>query len=108
MPKQKSLAEIRDLERKALHALCTDEGDADAWRRQARRLADHAWNDPEHKVVYDALRAIRSGDAETRRKELPAQVTRMGFPDVDWSNYLDEERSSDEALEELITALQAD
>jgi hypothetical protein len=56
-------------------------------------------------VVYEALRAIRSRDPSTRRDQLPAQVTRMGFPDLDWSLYFGGAELPTSGIEDLIRRL---
>jgi hypothetical protein len=94
------------LERQILRALCAGVNDTADWDRLASELRVHHWQDPDHKVVYEALRAIKSHDAKTRREELPAQVTRMGFPDVDWNLYFGGEELSVPEIEELITQLE--
>ncbi len=71
------------------------------------RLTGHEWRDPEHKVIYEALGTIRSHDPKTRREELPAQATRMGFPDLDWGNYFDGDSLSNAPIEVLIDRLAA-
>lgn len=96
---------IAALERQLLGALCAGVGDAADWDRFAGELSAHHWQDPDHKVVYQALRAIKSRDAKTRRDELPAQVTRMGFPDVDWNLYFEREEFSAPEIEKLIRQL---
>ncbi|HVB55699.1 MAG TPA: hypothetical protein VNE63_04600 [Candidatus Acidoferrales bacterium] len=50
-------------------------------------MAAHTWQDQEHRVVYEALQKLRAHDPEFLRERLPAQATRMGFPDVDWNAY---------------------
>jgi hypothetical protein len=96
---------VTQIERDILRGLCAGVIDSVSWRRMIDQLTAHSWKDPEHKVVYDALRAIRSQDAQTRRQELPAEVTRMGFPDVDWGKYLDREALPSVPLEELLARL---
>jgi hypothetical protein len=83
-----SAIRIVTLERKILIALCTSALIRTEWEKLARALSNHAWQEPEHQVVYEALRKIRSRDPRTWREQLPAQATRMGFPDVDWMIYL--------------------
>jgi hypothetical protein len=78
------------------------------WNRLASELSGHQWQDPDHKVVYEALRAIKSRDPKTRRIEIPAQVTRMGFPDVDWNLYFDATQLSTSEIEGLIRRLRQD
>jgi len=107
MPSADSSRSIIELERQILSALCGGNIDAADWSRLASRLALQAWSDPEHKVVYDALRAVRSNDANTRREQLPAQATRMGFPDVDWANYFAARESDPAKIDQLIDRLGA-
>jgi hypothetical protein len=79
--------------------------DSAEWNRLASELSVHHWQDPDHQVVYQALRAIKSRDPKTRRNEIPAQVTRMGFPDVDWNLYFDATELSTSEIEGLIRRL---
>ena len=76
------------LETQILRALCAGQISAAERESAMARLANRAWTNPEHKVVYDALASLRTSDAAQRREQLPAQATRMGFPDVEWENYL--------------------
>jgi hypothetical protein len=93
------------IERDILRQLCAGQIESKRWRRALNRLSAYEWKDPDHKVVFDALRAIKSDEALTRRQELPAQVTRMGFPDVDWGNYLAPEAQPGVPIEQLIDRL---
>ena len=94
------------IEGKLLRGLCSSGIDLKDWQRLMDRLAAHDWRDPEHKVVYEALRRIRTRQASTRRVELPAHATRMGFPDVDWEKYLDDETPDLTGLDQLIDRLE--
>jgi hypothetical protein len=96
---------ITTLERKILRALCAGVTDQSDWDRLANQLSAYCWQDPDHKVVHDALRAIRSRDPKTRRDEVPAQATRMGFPDLDWSLYFEANELSAAEVEGLIRKL---
>jgi hypothetical protein len=93
------------MERDILRELCAGQIESNDWRGIVNRLLVYQWRDPEHKVVFDALQAIQSDDAVTRRQELPAQVTRMGFPDVEWGKYLDADAQPGVAIEQLIDHL---
>jgi hypothetical protein len=93
------------IERDILRALCATGIDSARWSRAMGRLAAHEWRDPEHKVIHEALGGIRSNDPKTRREELPAQATRMGFPDVDWGKYFDGDSLSNVPIERLIDRL---
>jgi hypothetical protein len=109
MPGDVSRTTIAALERSVLRALCTDVGATREWEGITRSLAGYVWREPEHRVVYEALRRIPSRTTKTRRDQLPAQATRMGFPDVDWANYLDanETPPSRDHLDRLIADLKA-
>jgi hypothetical protein len=93
------------IERDILRELCAGPIESRDWHRIIHRLGTYEWKDPEHKVVFDALQAIKSDDAVTRRRELPAQVTRMGFPEVDWAKYLDADAQPGVPVDQLIDRL---
>ncbi|MGB8542119.1 MAG: hypothetical protein WCD49_10840 [Candidatus Acidiferrales bacterium] len=52
-----------------------------------RELSKHVWQDAEHRVVFEAIQRLSSSDTKLLQEQLPAQATRMGFPDVSWDNY---------------------
>ena len=79
MPSDDSSITATQIERDILRELCAGQIESRQWHRIVNRLSAYEWKDPEHKVVFDALQAIRSDDGLTRRQELPAQATRMGF-----------------------------
>jgi len=107
MPSAQSSEPRAELERQILRSLCGDGVVSEEWDRFARRLESHRWANPEHKVVYDALRALRTKDASTRREQLPAQATRMGFPDLDWREYFVADRSNSAKVDQLVDRLEA-
>ena len=94
------------LERDILRSLCASDFDRATWKRMLARLSQHEWRDPEHTVIYHALGSIRGNDSAARRQELPAQVTRMGFPDVDFGKYLNSDDLPDVPLDRLIDRLE--
>jgi len=106
MPPGDSSKPAVEIERKILRALCSANIDSAAWRRTMARLETYAWQDAEHKVVYGSLRALRTSDAQARRDQLPAQATRMGFPDVDWQLYLAGDAELGKRLDQLIDTLE--
>jgi hypothetical protein len=105
MPERDPSDAIPALERRILQALCVGADPPDDWEMLAGRLAEYRWLDSDHKVVFEALRAIKSRDPKTRRDELPAQATRMGFPDVDWKTYFAPDEGPGSDLEDLIRRL---
>src|ERR1700723_4572227 len=86
---------VLDLESRILRALCGGpaafgSSGADHASGRATILAElrtHRWQDPEHRVVFEALTLLPGRQASALREQLPAQATRMGFPDVNWDAY---------------------
>ncbi len=73
-----------------------------------RELQDYRWRGDEHRVVYAALVALRPSSGESIVEQLPAQATRMGFPDVDWNLYLQPTGAHPTGIEDLIRALKVE
>ncbi len=87
MPKRSAAQRVFELERETLCALCI-RGTAHARETTIlRELSNHVWQDAEHRVVFEAIQRLRSSDPKLLQEQLPAQATRMGFPDVSWDNY---------------------
>jgi hypothetical protein len=107
VPGNRPSGKICALELAILRALCAIPNVHRKWAALARQLADHRWQEPDHAVVYEALRRVRGRYSMTWRNQLPAQATRMGFPDIDWPNYLEFEGNSSAELEHLVRQLRA-
>ena len=86
---RESSADPLDLERRVLRHLCRARPTRAARTRIARALREYTWRDVEHGIVYAAIARLGSRDPKTLREQLPAQATRMGFPDIDWRIYFD-------------------
>lgn len=71
-----------DLELAVLRGLCTQSRGEAARAKLADELKGYRWEHPDHRVIYEAVIEINSADPKTLRRELPAAVTRMGFPDI--------------------------
>lgn len=106
MPLRDSPRPSIEIEREILRALCGAAVGFEDWQRAVGRLARHKWRDPEHAVVYGTLRALKTSDGQERREQLPAQATRMGFPDVDWQLYRIEGVEMGDPLDRLIDTLE--
>lgn len=72
-----------------LRALCRDDPGAET-SRFVRELSGYSWQEPEHATVFQAIKSLAARGRRTWREELPAEATRMGFPDVEWRRYFDE------------------
>ena len=91
-----------------MRALCGGPSVRARWERIVAELKDYRWREPEHEVVFEALTRIRSHDLKALQAQLPAQTTRMGFPDVDWTIYLSGAETSASEIETLIEKLKED
>jgi hypothetical protein len=106
--------DLSDLESRILRALCTEPsavdspGEHHSSTRAANlaKLRAHHWHNPEHRVVFDALTLLPGRNATELREQLPAQATRMGFPDVNWDEYF-AFGTDDAAFETLVAKLLA-
>lgn len=108
MPQQSPAKRVLELERETLCALCI-RASANARRETVmRELSNHVWQDAEHRVVFEAIQRLSSSDPQLLREQLPAQTTRMGFPDVNWENYFmpagEAEGDFDALVRELLAA----
>jgi hypothetical protein len=95
-----------DLESKILRALCNDPSPPATRPAILASLRTHHWQDPEHRVVFEALTALPARRPQDLREQLPAQATRMGFPDVNWQKYFAAD-TDNAALETLVAELLA-
>jgi len=74
------------------------------------QLAVYEWCDPDNRVVFEAIGRLRNSCTLTLselREQLPAQATRMGFPDVNWENYFRQNGSEQREIRDLVDELLA-
>lgn len=95
------------LELKVLRALCADPSAEQSRETVIRRLSTRAWESAEHRVVFEAIVRLSGRDSQRLREDLPAQTTRMGFPDVDWDIYFAPEEPPPNDFESLVRDLAA-
>jgi hypothetical protein len=93
------------IERRVLRALCTGEFPPDVRLSISNDLDSHRWSDPEHRIVFEALAKIPTCETDSLRELLPAQATRMGFPDVDWPRYFETDSEAHIDVRALVRAL---
>jgi hypothetical protein len=63
-------------------------------RKTIALLRGYDWHDSEHRIVFEAFERLQGRNNSELREQLPAQATRMGFPDVNWENYFAREELS--------------
>jgi hypothetical protein len=107
MPKQSQAQQVFELERETLCALCVRASLNAQHPTAMRELSNHIWQDAEHRVVFEAIQRLSSSDPKLLREQLPAQTTRMGFPDVSWENYFSPAPQHEKDFEALVRELLA-
>jgi hypothetical protein len=107
MHKQSQTQQVFELERETLCALCVRASLNAQHPTAMRELSNHIWQDAEHRVVFEAIQRLSSSDPKLLREQLPAQTTRMGFPDVSWENYFSPAPQNEKDFEALVQELLA-
>jgi hypothetical protein len=74
---------VIEMERQILGALCRVEH-GEPLRQLARELRFYCWREPAHEAIFEVLMALPAASPEIIREQLPARITRRGFPDVSW------------------------
>jgi hypothetical protein len=69
-----------------LALLCQSRSTAPLRSELERLLHFHSWQSEDHRAVFEALAGWRT-EPEFIRAELPARLTRLGFPDIDTDCY---------------------
>jgi hypothetical protein len=72
-----------EIERRLLRALCMAPLSLDDRHEALRSLAHYDWILPDHRVIYEALRRSRQRNSAALREHIVAEITRLGFPDID-------------------------
>ncbi len=99
----------RSLERLALRALCQAPRGSPVREAARAALENHLWSDVAAEAVFKALMSVPQGrdDPETIRRELPARVTRLGFPDFEFDELFVPHNLADGQLLEIFERLRA-
>lgn len=74
----------RQVEWELLRALCSGVLAETEQREALALLAHHNFSDPIRQAIFDELEKVGRSRAELLRHELPARLTRRGFPDADF------------------------
>jgi hypothetical protein len=92
-----------DSERQVLRALC--QGALDS-RAKLNALRSYRWRESVHQVIFNFLISMPGTNAELMREQLPAYLTRRGFPDFDLS-WFRTNIPAEEDVDSLIQRLRA-
>jgi len=90
-----------------LAVLCSGNGKAEARELALRGLADYHWREPIHRAVFEIVTSFPSLTSRTLREQLPARLTRQGFPDFDFESLFDSQPLTPAELEQSIRKLLA-
>ena len=92
------------IERQILRALCSGPARTKI-DHFVHKLLNYSWREPEHATVFQAIQSLAARGRRSWREELPAETTRMGFPDVEWRRYFEEGDANGMPLPELVARL---
>jgi hypothetical protein len=96
------------VERKILSWLCSQSNAEGAASQVRQELAAYAWRDADNRVVFESLTRLMNGLTPAEiLEQLPAQATRMGFPDVNWNNYWEQNETGEHDIREMVEQLLA-
>jgi hypothetical protein len=76
-----------ELERQVLRVLCGKASEAPVRELARRLLENYRWSDPASQLVFLCVLELNTNDPALLRAELPARLTRRGFPDVAWEEF---------------------
>jgi len=106
MHREKKLDILVALERRILRRVCSSELPPPELSAVQRELVGYEWLGAEHQIVWDALTRMPRGVPELG-KLLPAEAARMGFPDVEWGDFLSDRGERSTACEGEATGVMA-
>jgi hypothetical protein len=98
-PDQDSKAKLEML---VLCAVCQGTPQGPVRDAALRLLKDYRWREPVHEAMFRCLAQL---SAANFRDELPACLTRKGFPDVDWNALFDPQALTKDEVERLMQEL---
>lgn len=89
-------------ERQVLQALCHG---ASGNGKALDALRGYRWREPLHQALFDLLNDMRGAVPELIRDQLPARLTRRGFPDFDFAQWFQPQPLTRDEIERLTRLL---
>ncbi len=74
-----------ELERRVLAALCAGTRDGSMHEAARARLLGYIWSQAAHEALFEIVMSFPSASSDALRDQLPARLTRRGFPDFDFA-----------------------
>jgi hypothetical protein len=93
------------IERDLLRALCHSSTPAELSAQARSELQNYSWQGLDHQTIFEALLRVASGRGRSLREQLAAQVTRTGFPDINWDEYFGQAPAPESELKRSVIEL---
>ncbi|MGB6484006.1 MAG: hypothetical protein WBE86_11025 [Candidatus Acidiferrales bacterium] len=71
-----------EAEKQLLRFLCANGEDSAARQKFWQRLSEYSWRDRDHEVLFETIGELLSSAPRQILAQLPAALTRRGFPDI--------------------------
>jgi hypothetical protein len=94
-----------ELERAVLRLLCQSGGGPSLRNRAREILSGYQWSDDAHQATFEILVSFPTAGQEVLREQLPARLTRRGFPDFDFAGLFNAQAPSSADAEVLMLDL---
>lgn len=88
MPEPPSPELVAATELDVLRAMCTGTPEGTVWDRGMLLLDRYPFRDLVHQLIFDVLQEINTDLPDIIRQQLPARLTKKGFPAVDVEKFL--------------------
>jgi len=80
--------EILQTELDVLRAMCTGTPEGTVWDKGMLLLDSYQFQEMTHQVLFEVLQEINTDLPDIIRKQLPARLTKKGFPALDYEQFL--------------------
>lgn len=97
-----------DAERLVIRALCMGTPQGSVKDAVISLLANYHWGSQLHQVIFEAIESVPSDDPANIRQVLPAKLTRLGFPDVEWEELFEGHSLSKDEIMIVVRQMVAD
>ena len=93
------------MEIQVLQAICQGTLPGETVEAARELLGQYEWHDPIHSLIFKSWLSLPEVSPEIFREQLPAMLTRRGFPDVDLEPYFRPSKSLNKSFEALVRDL---
>lgn len=69
-------------EKELLRCLCASGEDIAQRREVFQKLQQYSWCDNDHRILFEAIGGMLARNSQKLLQDLPAELTRRGFPDI--------------------------